>query len=104
MGWGIRRRLAALLGLADSESTPRDEAADADPEPRDADADEPPGEDGAGPSAESSGTQTADGGATVGLYECPACAQTYVSEGLDACPRCGGDVDSIANERDLGMA
>lgn len=43
-----------------------------------------------------------DGGASVGLYECPGCEVTYVSEGLESCPDCGAGVYSIPNERELG--
>lgn len=38
-----------------------------------------------------------------GLYRCPDCDTTYVSETMDSCPECRGTVESIPDERDLGM-
>lgn len=38
-----------------------------------------------------------------GLYRCSDCETTYVSETMDSCPECRGPVESIPNERDLGM-
>lgn len=49
------------------------------------------------------GRPTTDGGTSVGLYECPRCELTYVSEGKESCRGCGEDVEPIANERELGI-
>lgn len=38
-----------------------------------------------------------------GLYRCTNCDTTYVSERMDSCPECRGAVESIPDERDLGM-
>lgn len=50
-----------------------------------------------------SGEPTTDGGTTVGLYECPRCEITYVSEEMESCRSCKADVEPIANERELGL-
>lgn len=40
---------------------------------------------------------------TAALYTCPDCETTYVAEAMASCPECGQAVDSIPNERDLGL-
>jgi rRNA maturation endonuclease Nob1 len=37
------------------------------------------------------------------LYRCRACSETYISTGMDACPRCSTSVEIIPSERDLGF-
>lgn len=41
--------------------------------------------------------------ATAALYTCPTCETTYVAEVMASCPECGQPVESIPNERDLGL-
>lgn len=40
---------------------------------------------------------------TAALYTCPDCETTYVAEAMTSCPECGQAVESIPNERDLGL-
>jgi len=40
---------------------------------------------------------------TTALYACPDCETTYVSEEMASCPECGQPVESVPNERDLGL-
>lgn len=40
---------------------------------------------------------------TAALYTCPDCETTYVAEAMASCPECGQAVESIPNERDLGL-
>lgn len=37
------------------------------------------------------------------LYRCSSCSETYISTGMDACPRCSTAVETIPSERDLGF-
>lgn len=41
--------------------------------------------------------------APAALYTCPDCETTYVCETMESCPECGQPVESIPNERDLGL-
>ena len=37
------------------------------------------------------------------LYRCDPCDVTYVSEEMDACPRCKASVETTPTEHDLGL-
>lgn len=41
---------------------------------------------------------------TTELYACERCDRTYVSEAMDACPRCEDGVERVPNKHDLGIA
>ena len=40
---------------------------------------------------------------TTNLYHCEPCDTTYVSDGLDTCSRCGGSLERVPTEQDLGI-
>ena len=42
--------------------------------------------------------------ATTALFSCPACETTYISEGMDACSKCGESVTQIPTERELALS
>ena len=44
-----------------------------------------------------------DGGINSQLFECSACARTYISESMESCSQCGQAVDRIQSERELGI-
>lgn len=37
------------------------------------------------------------------LYRCRSCSVTYISMGMDSCPKCNTGVSTIPSERDLGF-
>lgn len=37
------------------------------------------------------------------LYSCPDCETTFISEGLQSCPKCDGALDTTPNEYELGI-
>jgi rRNA maturation endonuclease Nob1 len=41
--------------------------------------------------------------ASSNLYRCDSCNTTYVSVEMDSCSSCGGAVDTIPTETDLGL-
>ena len=45
-------------------------------------------------------TDTVDGAGH--LFECPDCAMTFISDGMESCPACGAPVETVATETDLG--
>lgn len=46
--------------------------------------------------------QTTDDVSTT-LFRCERCNRTYVSEAMDACSRCGDEVEAVPDETDLGL-
>lgn len=40
---------------------------------------------------------------STGLYSCPECETTFISEELQSCPTCDGALDPTPNEFDLGL-
>lgn len=44
-----------------------------------------------------------DGGLATGLYSCPDCGTTYISEEMESCSECNVRVEQIPSERDLGF-
>lgn len=39
----------------------------------------------------------------VALFSCQDCDTTYICEEMEACPECGQGVESVPNERELGL-
>lgn len=50
-----------------------------------------------------SDTPPAEDGTDTGLYVCPDCSTTYISDGMESCPDCGDAVTAVPTERDLGF-
>lgn len=48
-------------------------------------------------------TAETNGGVSTALYTCPNCETTYISSDMQSCPECGGSVDQIPSESDLGL-
>jgi len=39
----------------------------------------------------------------IPLYHCERCKTTYITDGMEACPECSDEVESVPTEQDLGM-
>ena len=55
-----------------------------------------------GDSTDSSSTEAVER-STASLYECPSCETVYISEGMQSCPECEARVDTVPDERELGL-